>query len=299
MLTALRVAAVAVLNAADPAEKLRLTHAAAAAWFAGRPPGSAPHDSAPHDSAPPDDSAPPAPVPPNRPARPARPVLTAPKEMPKRRGGGNAANRAALLHALAHIELNAVDLAWDAVARDWGRPLPKAFFDDWVKVADDEARHFAMLQDLLADLGAAYGDLPAHDGLWQSAQATAHDLAARMAVAPMLLEARGLDVTPATVERLRAMGETKAADVLQAIYDDEISHVAAGSRWFHHLAAAEGRDPAQWWRELVATFFKGRLKPPFNDQARAAAGLPPAYYNPAYYSPDGEAPDAAAGSAAP
>lgn len=262
MLTSLRAAAVAVLKAADPAEKRRLTHAAAAAWFAGE-------ITALGDEAPPD-----------RPARPDRPILAPPKNMAKRRGGGNAANRAALLHALAHIELNAIDLAWDAAARDWGRPLPKEFFDDWVKVADDEARHFALLEDLLADLDAAYGDLPAHDGLWQSAQITAHDLAARMAVAPMLLEARGLDVTPSAIARFRAMGEDKTADVLQIIYDDEIGHVAAGARWFRHLAASENREPAQWWRELVAAYFKGQLKPPFNDAARIMAGLTPDFYNP-------------------
>lgn len=265
--TTLRGAACAVLNAADPAEKLRLTHAAAAAWKRAELAELG-------DAAPPD-----------RPARPERPALAAPKDMPKRGRGGSSANRAALLHALAHIELNAIDLAWDAVARDWGRPLPKGFYDDWVKVADDEARHFAMLTDLLADLGAAYGDLPAHDGLWLSAQATAHDLAARMAVAPMLLEARGLDVTPATVERMRAIGETKTADALQQIYDDEITHVAAGRRWFGYLAAAEGRDPPTWWRELVAACFKGQIKPPFNHAARAAAGLGAEFYAPADITP--------------
>lgn len=257
----LRAAACAVLNAADPADKVALTRRAAGDWFAGR-------IAALGDQRPPD-----------RPARPDRPTLAPPKDMAKRGRGGSAANRAALLHALAHIELNAIDLAWDAVARDWGHDLPRGFFDDWVRVADDEARHFVMLQELLAGLGAAYGDLPAHDGLWQSAQVTAHDLAARMAVAPMLLEARGLDVTPATVERMNRMGETAAARALQAIYDDEITHVAAGCRWFHYLAAAAGEEPAALWRRLVATYFKGQLKAPFNVPARTQAGLPEEYYN--------------------
>ena len=261
--TTLRSAACAVLNAADPAEKLRLTHQAAAAWFAG-------------DIARLGDE-----TPPDRPARPDRPILGPPRDVAKRGRGGSQANRAALLHALAHIELNAIDLHRDAVARDWGRALPKAFYDDWVRVADDEARHFRMLADLLRELGAAYGDLPAHDGLWQSAQTTAHDLAARLAVAPMLLEARGLDVTPATIDRLRAMGEGATADALQIVYEDEITHVAAGCRWFRHLAEEEGRDAAQWWRELVGRYFKGQLKPPFNDAARAQAGLTPDFYNPA------------------
>ena len=150
----LRGAACAVLNAADPAEKLRLTHQAAAAWFAGEIAELGEE------------------APPGRPARPEKPELAPPKDMAKRGRGGSLANRAALLHALAHIELNAIDLHWDAVARHWGRPLPKAFYDDWVRVADDEARHFRMLADLLRDLDAAYGDLPAHDGLWQSAHST-------------------------------------------------------------------------------------------------------------------------------
>ena len=158
------------------------------------------------------------------------------------------AGRIALLHALAHIELNAIDLSWDIVARfaGWseaGRRLPKAFFDDWVGVADDEARHHAMLEARLNRLGASYGDLPAHDGLWQASMATAHDLAARLALVPLVLEARGLDVTPAMIESLRRHGDDDSADALQIIHDDEIGHVAAGKRWFDFVCAARRLEP--------------------------------------------------------
>lgn len=257
----LRDAACAVLNTASPAEKARLTRIAASAWLSGRM-------TAMGDAAPPD-----------RPARPDRPVLGAPKEMAKRGRGGSDANRAALFHALAHIELNAIDLAWDLVARRWEIELPRAFLDDWVRVADDEARHFVMLEDhMRVHMNASYGDLPAHDGLWQSAAATTHDLAARLAVVPMVLEARGLDVTPATVARLRGFGDEAGADILQAIYEDEIAHVSAGSRWFHHLAEIRGVEPRALWRDMVARYFKGRVKAPFNVEARAAAGFPEDYY---------------------
>ena len=174
-------AAVAVLRTAEPAEKVKLSHAAAAGWRSGAidDVGSA--------------------APPARPARPPRPELRPPRDMPKRRAGGT--GRVALLHALAHIELNAIDLAWDIVARFTGEALPRAFYDDWVKVADEEAKHFGLLAGRLMALGAAYGDLPAHDGLWQAAEATAHDLLARLAVVPLVLEARGLDVAPAMIAR--------------------------------------------------------------------------------------------------
>lgn len=265
-------AAVSVLRAAEPAEKVRLTHLHAAAWRAG---GIASIG----DTAPPD-----------RPGRPERPELKAPREMPKRGRGGSAQNRLALLHALAHIELNAIDLAWDLVARFAAAGLPKAFFDDWVTVADDEARHFTLLEGRMNALGAAYGDLPAHDGLWQSAQATAHDLAARLAVVPMVLEARGLDVTPDTVARLRAMGDSESATILQVIHDDEITHVAAGSRWFTHVCAAQGLDPQDTWQTLVRRYFRGRLKRPFNAASRALAGLPADLYVPLADEADTPAP---------
>jgi len=221
-------------------------------------------------------------IPPDRPARPEKPVLLHPGKMPKRKIGIGPGGRIALLHALAHIELNAIDLAWDIVGRFTAHDpvLPKVFFDDWVGVADDEARHFLMLQQRLEELGAHYGELPAHDGLWQAAQSTAHDLQARLAVVPMVLEARGLDVTPAMIERLKAVGDPQSAEILTVIHDDEISHVSAGVRWFHWLCKESGQEPAETWRCLVATYFRGEIKPPFNRVSRNKAEFPEDFYNP-------------------
>ena len=215
---------------------------------------------------------------PDVPARPDRPELLDPNRMPKRGRGGSDRSRFALLHALAHIELNAIDLAWDLVGR-FGAGLPRAFVDDWVRVADDEARHFIMLDDRLHELGGGYGDLPAHNGLWQAAAATAHDLRARLAVVPLVLEARGLDVTPATLVRLRAAGDARSADLLEIIYRDEITHVAAGNHWFRWACDSNGSSPVHTFQTLVSTYFRGHLKPPFNDLARSEAGLTPDFYH--------------------
>ena len=218
--------------------------------------------------------------PPTRPARPARPLLLPPRAMPKRKAGGSVEKRIALLHALAHIELNAVDLAWDIIARFGSADMPRGFFEDWVKVGEEEAIHFSLLQARLGELGATYGDLPAHDGLWQAAEETAHDLLARLAIVPLVLEARGLDVTPATIADFRRAGDEQSAAILDRIYRDEIGHVAAGMRWFHHFAEEAGLDPKQAWQERVRRHFKGTLKPPFNDAARSDAGLDPDFYRP-------------------
>jgi len=217
--------------------------------------------------------------PPERPARPERPELKRPGDMPRRRLG-NLEGRIALLHALAHIELNAIDLAFDLIARfateDWG--LPIEFFDDWVSVGADEARHFQMLQNRLQDFERRYGDLPAHDGLWQAAFDTKEDFAARLAVIPMILEARGLDVTPATVKKLRDAGDVESAEILQTIYGEEIPHVAIGTRWFEWVAAKQNQEPIALWRQLVKSHFKGTMRPPFNHEARQQAGMAQAYY---------------------
>jgi uncharacterized ferritin-like protein (DUF455 family) len=198
--------------------------------------------------------------------------------MPRRRAAGSAAGRIALLHALAHIELNAIDLAWDIIARFTEQSLPREFYDDWVAVAVEEAKHHALVVARLAELGARYGDLPAHDGLWEAAQATAHDLLARLAVVPLVLEARGLDVTPAMIARLDRFGDAESAAVLQVIYDDEIGHVATGLRWFARLCAERGREPVATYQQLVRRHFRGALKPPFNRSGRDAAGLAEQYY---------------------
>ena len=219
-------------------------------------------------------------VPPPRPARPERPLLRPPRDMPKRRNFGSTAGRLALLHALAHIELNAIDLAWDIVARFAGADLPRGFFEDWVGVAAEEAEHFALLAGRLGALGSFYGALPAHDGLWEAADATAHDLLARLAIVPLVLEARGLDVTPEMMLRLERTGDSESAAVLERIYRDEVGHVAVGVRWFERLCQASDLDPAATYRDRVRRHFTGLLKPPFNREARDRAGFPAAYYEP-------------------
>jgi uncharacterized ferritin-like protein (DUF455 family) len=215
---------------------------------------------------------------PLRPARPAHPALCPPRDMPRRRNFGSQTGRIALIHALAHIELNAIDLAWDIIARFHDNGLPRAFYDDWVGVAAEEAEHFALLADRLGALGAAYGELPAHDGLWEAAAATAHDLLARLAIVPLVLEARGLDVTPEMIARLERAGDAPSAAILNRIYQDEIRHVAVGMRWFERLCRGHGLDPQAVFQERVRRYFSGRLKPPFNRQAREAAGLPHRWY---------------------
>ncbi|HEX9448060.1 MAG TPA: ferritin-like domain-containing protein [Dongiaceae bacterium] len=217
---------------------------------------------------------------PDRPGRPERPVLLRPGDMPRRKVGGSDEKRIALLHALAHIELNAIDLAWDMVVRFSGDELPAAFFDDWVQVANEEALHFSLLSQRLTELGAGYGDLPAHDGLWRAAIETAHDVLARLAIVPLVLEARGLDVTPAMIADLNRVGDADSAAILQRIYVDEIGHVASGSRWFNTIAMGRHLDPTTAWQMLVKLHFRGHLKAPFNRMGRDLAGLPTTFYEP-------------------
>lgn len=216
---------------------------------------------------------------PDRPGRPERPELKAPRDMPRRSTGGSK-GRIALLHALAHIELNAVDMTWDLVGRFAHADVPRTFFDNWVQVGLEEAKHFELLSRRLVELGSWYGELPAHDGLWQAAQATGHDLTARIAVVPLVLEARGLDVTPATIDSLVAAGDTASAAILDIIYRDEKRHVAFGAKWFRHLCDRQGVPPEPTFHALVRANFRGSLKPPFNDRARSEAGLTPGFYRP-------------------
>lgn len=207
--------------------------------------------------------------------RPMKPDLLMPRDMPKRGKAQTEAGRIALLHAIAHIELNAVDLAADILVRFPDAATPLAFYNDWLGVLDDEAKHFQMLSDRLAAMGAAYGDLPAHDGLWQAAQDTADDLLARLAVVPLVLEARGLDVTPQMIASLEKAGDADSVAVLEVIYRDEISHVAVGRKWFEHFC---DDAPEETWRRLVKEHFRGAVKPPFNEEARAEAGFGTGYY---------------------
>jgi uncharacterized ferritin-like protein (DUF455 family) len=216
---------------------------------------------------------------PARPGRPQRPALLAPRDMPRRRASG-VKGRFALLHALAHIELNAVDMTWDLIARFAHRSMPRAFYDDWVRVGLEEAKHFGLLSARLEELGGHYGDLPAHDGLWQAAEATGHDLTARLAVVPLILEARGLDVTPGMVASLEAAGDAASAKILEIIYRDEKTHVAFGMKWFRYLCEQERRPLEPTFHQLVRASFRGGVKPPFNEAARSEAGLTPGFYKP-------------------
>ena len=220
-------------------------------------------------------------TPPLLPARPDAPELVPPSRVPKR-GLGSPSGRAALLHAIAHIELNAIDLSADMVARFADAPELAGRRDDfvrtWSRVCDDEARHFLMIEERLGELGHAYGDFPAHDGLWQAARDTAHDIAARLAIAPLVLEARGLDVTPGMIQRLDSVGDRASADILRVIYAEEVAHVEAGIIWFRHVAAARGRDPESYFQSLVREHFKGQVKPPFNVEARDRAQFPVDFY---------------------
>jgi uncharacterized ferritin-like protein (DUF455 family) len=262
-MTSLSAMAVEVLTTADGRRKTALGRAHAATWFAARAAGT---------TLPVGDTRPP-----DRPARPARPELLAPKDVPRRRPG-SPAGRIALLHAVAHIELNAVDLHWDIIARFADQPMPPGFYDDWVKAADEEAKHFNLICDCLEAMGSHYGALPAHAGMWRAAEDTATDLAGRLAVVPMVLEARGLDVTPATLERVRASGDANGARILERILDDEIRHVAAGTKHFVRCAETAQIAPESHWQTLVKQHFHGAIKPPFNDSARLAAGLSRDFY---------------------
>lgn len=202
--------------------------------------------------------------------RPERPALVAPRELP-RRSLASVAGRAALIHAVAHIEFNAINLAWDAVARFRGLPLD--YYRDWVGVAVDEARHFTLLSARLGELGYAYGDFAAHDGLWDMAVRTADACLERMALVPRVLEARGLDVTPGMIARLRAAHDDATADILEIILREEVAHVAAGSRWFAWCCAQVGVDPAATFEALITRHLRGALRGPFNTEARLRAGF--------------------------
>ena len=257
--------AVQVLTTADARAKTALGRAYAAQWLATRAAG--------------------APLgigqatPPDQPARPATPELLHPRDVPRRRPN-SPTGRVALLHAVAHIELNAVDLHWDIIARFTHHPMPLGFYDDWVRAADDEAKHFNLLADCLEAAGSHYGAMPAHAFMWQAATDTARDLLGRLAVVPMVLEARGLDVTPGMIDLFAKAGEAQTLAALTIIYADEVAHVAYGSKWFNWLCGKDGLDPKDAFHDLVRRYFHGSLKPPFNDEKRAEAGIPPDFYWP-------------------
>jgi len=204
------------------------------------------------------------------PGRPERPRLVAPTAVAQR-GVGTEQGRAALLHALAHIEFNAINLALDAVWRF--SELPEQYYRDWIEVAVEEARHFALLSTRMAALGCRYGEFDAHDGLWEMAHKTRHDPLLRMALVPRVLEARGLDACPQVRDKLLRVGDSESAAIIDVLLREEIGHVAIGNRWFHHLCARAGRDPAQVEAQARIEHGAPALRPPFNLEARRAAGF--------------------------
>ncbi len=210
---------------------------------------------------------------PTNPGRPDKPELVNPSSL-ARRGLGSQAGRVALLHSLAHIEFNAIDLALDAVARFRGQPA--GYDSDWLRVAGDEGQHFLLVADRLEVLGSFYGALPAHDGLWTMARRTEHDVLVRMALVPRILEARGLDVAPPMIERLENAGDSESAAILQRIYTDEITHVAVGNRWFRSVCEQRNLDGADVFRDLLRGGHSVWLRGPYNDAARLQAGFDPA-----------------------
>lgn len=213
------------------------------------------------------------PLPIGEPGRPARPHLVHPRDVPRRRTT-TPEGRAILIHAIAHIEFNAINLAWDAVYRFRG--MPRDYYADWIQVADEESQHFVLLRDRLREYGGDYGDYDAHHALWEMAQKTADDVLVRMALVPRVLEARGLDVTPGILEKLRMAGDTRSVEILEIILREEIGHVAIGTRWFRHVCAERGLDPDSTFEALMqhyVTAMNGRIQGPFHEQARAQAGF--------------------------
>ena len=254
-----------VLQTADGREKTAVSKSYAEAWFGARAAGEAIEIGTSN--------------PPIHPARPNKPDLLSPRDVPKRKPGSEA-GRIALLHAVAHIELNAVDLHWDIIARFGHIQMPIGFYDDWVKSAAEESKHFNLICDCLEAIGSHYGALPAHAGMWRAAEDTRDDLLGRLAVVPMVLEARGLDVTPGMIEIFKKANAHQAVDALKVIYSEEVAHVAYGSKWFNFVCGRDNLDPKDVFHALVRKYFKGALKAPFNEEKRADAGLPPDFYWP-------------------
>lgn len=204
------------------------------------------------------------------PGRPAKPELVHPRQV-KQRKLASLEGRRALLHAVAHIEFNAINLGLDAVYRF--RDMPDAYYGDWLQVAAEEAYHFSLLQARMQDFGCQYGDLPAHNGLWEQACKTDHDVMVRMALVPRVLEARGLDVTPGMMARLREVGDEQTVSILEIILRDEIGHVRIGSRWFRHCCEQRGLEAEATFRQLLREVMGAPLRGPFYTEARLQAGF--------------------------
>lgn len=204
------------------------------------------------------------------PGRPEKPQLVAPRDLP-RRSINTAQGRAALLHSIAHIEFNAIDLALDAVYRFAG--MPQQYYADWLQVAAEEAHHFELINNHLDSLGYSYGDFAAHNGLWDMAMQTKHSIMVRMAVIPRGMEARGLDVTPVIIKKLSAAGDSRAIEILEVILRDEIGHVEIGTRWFNYCCDQQNMPRQETFEKLMQRFAKGRVKLPLHRSARKKAGF--------------------------
>lgn len=202
--------------------------------------------------------------------RPDKPKLVAPRDLPRRRNSAET-GVATLIHAITHIEFNAINLAWDAVARFPN--LPRQFYDDWARVAFEESQHFILLREHLLTLGYDYGDFPAHSGMWDMAKKTHHDPLIRMALVPRVLEARGLDVTPKMMNKLRGNGDFRAVEILELILKEEIGHVKIGTDWFNYLCKQRDLDPLATFKDLLDNYFAGELRGPFHTEARKQAGF--------------------------
>ncbi len=260
----LRHQALGILLEADPAAKIATARALwAAAQTAPCDEGLTPADCAENIVLTADQLA-------RLPGRPERPQLVASTKVPHR-SPFTLEGRAALLHAICHIEFNAINLALDAVWRFGGMPAP--FYLDWVNVAGEEALHFSLLREHLLTLGHDYGDFDAHDGLWTMCAKTSDDILARMALVPRTLEARGLDATPLIQSKLTRAGDLRAVEILDIILHDEIGHVRIGNHWFHHLCTQRGVDAVQIYPQLIEQYEAPLLKPPYNEAARRAAGF--------------------------
>ncbi|WP_416558794.1 ferritin-like domain-containing protein [Limnohabitans sp. yimb22184] len=204
------------------------------------------------------------------PGRAARPVLV-PHTQLKAKSMATPEGRAMLVHSIAHIELNAIDLALDVVWRF--ADMPEAFYTDWVRIAQEEAKHFSLLRQHLLELGFDYGDFPAHNTLWDMAERTKDDILARIGIVPRTMEARGLDASPGVKNKLVSVGDHRAGEILNIILEEEIGHVAAGNRWYRYLCAQRGLDPVSTYAELIAQYDAPKLRPPFNMAARRLAGF--------------------------
>ncbi len=199
---------------------------------------------------------------------PDKPELVAPRDLPRRRNSADT-GVATLIHAVTHIEFNAINLGLDAIARF--ADLPRQFYDDWLRVAFEESQHFTLLRDHLLTLGYDYGDFPAHSGMWEMAQKTHHDVLIRMALVPRVLEARGLDVTPKMMNKLRGGGDHRAVEILEIILREEIGHVKIGTHWFNYLCEQRNVDSLATFKDLLDNYFSGELRGPFNTEARKLA----------------------------